>query len=71
MLSKLKRQTKTKRGGGGLQRDTYPYCPNTGVPLVSDLDVYILSRISQQHQAWDIKGTDIEAVLMTKDCTDS
>ena len=38
-----------------------------GVPPGSDLDVYSLSRISQQHQAWNIKGTDIKAVLMTKD----
>ena len=34
-----------------------------GVPLGFDLDVYSVSRISQQYQAWNI----IEAVLMTKD----
>ena len=38
-----------------------------GVPPGSDLDVYSLNRISQQYQTWNIKGTDIEAVIIIKD----
>ena len=57
-----------KKGGGGRVTQTrtasiWEYPPPPG----SDQDVYSLSRISQQYQAWNIKGSDIEAVLMTKD----
>ena len=61
------RTDRTEKVGAFRAKKTHMYCLNMGVPPGSDLDIYSLSRISQQNQAWNIKGTDIEAALMTKD----